>query len=222
MTTWEPEQFKQSIRSLHDTGLQVCVHCIGDAAADLTLDAYEGAMNANPRPDPRHRIEHAVLTAPQSTTRMRDLGVVVSTQPAFIYLFGDGWQGLFGEERMERIMVTKEWLEAGVHLALGSDAPSTPFYYPQATLAGAISRYSFKRTPIAPDQALTFHEALRAHTIEGAYAAHQEQALGSLEPGKFADLVVWSQNPAQLTLQELALTKTVDLTLVGGKVVYRR
>ena len=221
MTTWEQQTFKDTVKSLHDIGLQICVHCIGDAATDLVLEAYEGAMNANPRSDPRHRIEHAVLTAPQSTQKMRDLGVVVSTQPAFIYMFGDGWKGLFGEERMDRIMVTKEWLEAGVHLTIGSDAPSTPFYYPQATLAGAMSRYSFKQTPIAPDQALSFTESLRAHTIEGAYAGHQEHVLGSLETGKFADLVVWGQDPSRLTLQELALTKTVDLTMVGGKVVYQ-
>ena len=221
MTTWEEQMFKDTVKSLHNTGLQICVHCIGDAATDLTLDAYEGAMNANPRSEPRHRIEHAVLTAPQSTQRMKDLGVVVSTQPAFIYLFGDGWQGLFGEQRMDRIMVTKEWLEAGVHLTIGSDAPSTPFYYPQATLAGAMSRYSFKQTPIAPDQALNFTESLRAHTIEGAYSGHQEEVLGSLETGKFADLVVWGKDPSQMALQELALTKTVALTMVGGKVIYQ-
>ena len=220
MPTWEPQIFKDTVKSLHNTGLQICVHCIGDAATDLSLEAYEGAMNANPRFDPRHRIEHAILTAPQSTQNMKDLGVVVSTQPAFIYLFGDGWQGLFGEYRMHRMMVTKEWLEAGVHLAIGSDAPSTPFYYPQATLAGAMTRYSFKQTPVGPDQALNFTEALRAHTIEGAYSGHQEHVLGSLETGKFADLVVWARNPSQLTLQELALTKTVDMTLVGGKTIY--
>ena len=134
MTTWEHQTFKDTIKSLHDTGLQICVHCIGDAAADLVLETYESAMNSNPRPDPRHRIEHAVLTTPQSTQKMKDLDVVVSTQPAFIYLFGDGWLGLYGEERKDRIMVTKEWLEAGVHLTIGSDAPSTPFYNPQATL----------------------------------------------------------------------------------------
>jgi predicted amidohydrolase YtcJ len=221
MPTWEPQSFKDTVKSLHDTGLQICVHCIGDAATDLVLDAYENAMNSYMRSDPRHRIEHAVLTAAQSTQKMKDLGVVVSTQPAFIYLFGDGWQGLFGESRMHRMMVTKEWLEAGVHMAIGSDAPSTPFYNPQASLAGSMTRYSFNQTPVGPDQALNFTEALRAHTIEGAYAGHQEQVLGSIEVGKFADLVVWTNDPSQLTVKELALTTTVDMTFVGGKAVYQ-
>ena len=122
---------------------------------------------------------------------------------------------------MHRMMVTKEWLEAGVHMAIGSDAPSTPFYNPQATLAGAMTRYSFRQTPVSPEQGLNFTEALRAHTIEGAYSGHQEQVLGSLETGKFADLVVWTHDPSQLTLKELALTRTVDMTFVGGKAVYQ-
>ena len=221
LTTWEHGSFKDTIKSLHDTGLQICVHCIGDAAADLTLDAYFAAMNSNPRSDPRHRIEHAVMTAEGSTSRMRDLGVVVSTQPAFIYLFGDGWQSLFGEHRMNRMMVTREWLESGVHMCIGSDAPSTPFYYPQASLAGAMTRYTWKKTPIAPEQGLTFNEALRSHTIEGAYAAHQENVLGSIETGKFADLVVWPGDPSSMTIQELGGTRTVDMTFVGGKLVHQ-
>ena len=208
------------MRKLHDTGLQICVHCIGDAATGLTLEAYEAAMNANPRSDPRHRIEHAVLTTAQSTQKMKDLGVVVSTQPAFIYLFGEGWQSLFGAERMKRILVTKEWMEAGVHVAIGSDAPSTPLYNPQATLAGAMSRFTLKQKVIGSDQVLSFEEALRAHTYEGAYAAHQEYIKGSLEPGKFADLVVWPSDPSKMSLLELKQFTSMDMTMVGGKVVY--
>jgi predicted amidohydrolase YtcJ len=64
LPTWDPQMFKDTVKSLHDTGLQICIHCIGDPAADLTLEAYEAAMNANPRSDPRHRIEHAIITTP--------------------------------------------------------------------------------------------------------------------------------------------------------------
>ncbi len=221
LTTWDPKMFKDTIRSLHDTGLQICVHCIGDAATDLVLEAYEAAMNANPRSDPRHRLEHAILTTAQATRKMKDLGVVVSTQPAFIYLFGEGWNYLFGAERMERIMVTQEWIRSGVHVAIGSDAPSTPFYHPQATLAGAMTRYTFKRNTIGADQRLSFTEALRAHTYEGAYSGHQENVKGTLETGKFADLVVWTTDPSTLSPEDL-FNSTVDLTMVGGKIVFQR
>jgi predicted amidohydrolase YtcJ len=222
MPTWDPQMFKDTLKNLHDPGLQICVHTIGDAAADLVLDAYEAAMNANPRSDPRHRIEHAILTTPNATQRMKDLGVVVSTQPAFIYLFGEGWGTLFNPAQVERIMVTREWIEAGVHVAIGSDAPSTPLYHPQATLAGAMTRYTIKKNQMGGDQVLDFTQALRAHTYEGAYSVHQENLLGTLEAGKFADLVVWPDDPARLNMGELAQVTTVDMTMVGGKIVYER
>jgi predicted amidohydrolase YtcJ len=208
------------VRALHDTGLQIGVHCIGDAAVDLTLDAYEAAMNANPRPDPRHRIEHGVLCTPQATQRMKDLGVVVSTQPTFIRLAADYWPTIFGAERMHRAIVTREWLQAGVHVALGSDAPTTPWYTPQATLAAAVSRLTLSGKVHEPDQCLTIQEALRAHTMGGAYAAHEEKIKGSLEVGKLADLVVWNEDPYTATIQRL-FQATVAMTIVGGRTVYQ-
>jgi len=220
LPTWEPQTFKDAVRALHDTGLQICVHCVGDAAVDLTLDAFEEAMNANPRPDPRHRIEHCILCTPEATRRMKDLGVVVSTQPQFIRIGGDRYVDLFGAERGKRIIVTREWMEEGVHLALGSDAPTTPWYTPLATLIGAVTRATLSKVQYEPDQALTMKEALRAHTMGAAYAAHEEDVKGSIEPGKLADLVVWGADPYEASLQELWNAPT-EMTLVGGKIVYQ-
>lgn len=220
MPTWEPQVFREAVRALHDTGLQICVHCAGDAATDLTLDAFEEAMDANPRPNPRHRIEHAVITKPESTQRMKDLGVVVSTQPQFIRLGGDAYALLFGEERARRAIVTREWLDHGVHLALGSDSPTTPWYTPTATIFGAVSRLTFSNQRLEPDQALTVYEALRAHTMGSAYAAHEEDVKGSLEVGKMADLVVWAEDP--LTASGDRLWKIpMSMTIVGGRIVYQ-
>ncbi|MDY6874870.1 MAG: amidohydrolase [Chloroflexota bacterium] len=220
MPTWNPQTYKDAVRALHDTGLQICVHCAGDAATDLTLDAFEEAMNGNPRSDPRHRIEHAVITKPESTQRMRDLGVVVSTQPQFIRLGGDGYADLFGEERARRAIVTREWLDAGVTVALGSDAPTTPWYTPLATLIGAVTRATFSNERFEPDQALTMREALYAHTMGSAYAGHEEEIKGSIEVGKLADLVVWGGDPYTASLQELWEAPT-EMTLVGGEIVHQ-
>jgi len=220
MPTWDPQTYKNAVRALHDTGLQICVHCVGDAAVDLTLDAFEEAMNANPRSDPRHRIEHCILCTPEATQRIKDLGVVVSTQPQFIRIGGDGYVGLFGEERGKRIIVTREWLDEGVHLALGSDAPSTPWHTPLATLVGAITRATFSNARYEPEQALTMQEALRAHTMGSAYAGHQENVKGSIEAGKLADLVVWGADPYSTSLQEL-WNAPMEMTLVGGKIVHQ-
>jgi len=231
--TWNPQTFKDAVRALHDTGLQICVHCAGDAAVDLTLDAFEEAMNANPRPDPRHRIEHCVLSTPQATQRIKDLGVVVSTQPQFIRLGGDHYADLFGAERARRVIVTREWLEAGVPVALGSDAPTTPWITPLVTLFGAVTRITFSNRSYEPDQAMTIQEALRAHTMDAAYAGFEEDIKGSIEPGKLADLAVWRKDP-YTTFEDLSKepldpetfipalkSLRIDMTIVGGKVVYQ-
>jgi hypothetical protein len=178
------------------------------------------AMNTNPRPDPRHRIEHAVITKPESTQRMRDLGVVVSTQPQFIRIGGDGYADLFGEERARRAIVTREWLDNGVVVALGSDSPTTPWYTPLATLIGAVTRITFSNQFYEPDQAMTIQEALRAHTMGAAYAAHEEDIKGSIEAGKLADLAVWSDDPYTVTIQQL-WEFSIVMTLVGGEVVHQ-
>ena len=220
-SAWDPPTYKKAIRTLHDTGLQICVHCVGDAATDLTLDAYEEAMNANPRPDPRHRIEHAILTTPQATKRIKDLGVVMSVNPQFIFVGGDTYESIFGKDRLKRIIVTREWLDAGIHVTIGSDAPSVPWPTPQVTIAGAISRLTFSQNVIGQDQCLTVIEALRAHTIEAAYAAHQENIKGSVEAGKLADITIWPIDPTSASLKELFNMAPMFMTIVGGKVVHK-
>jgi predicted amidohydrolase YtcJ len=218
--TWDPKRFKDTVRVLHDTGLQICVHCFGDAAADLTLDAFEEAMNANPRPDPRHRLEHAIITMPQATQRIKDLGVVVSTQPQFIRLGGDHYAEMFGEERAKRVIVTREWLEAGVPVALGSDAPTTPWLTPQVTLFGAVTRITFSNQFYQPEQSMTIQEALRAHTMGSAYAGFEEDIKGSIEVGKLADLAVWDEDPYTAPLKRLWQIP-MAMTIVGGEIVYQ-
>ena len=222
MAYWDVRSYKKAIRAMHDTGLQICVHCGGDAAVDMAIDAFEEAMNANPRPDPRHRIEHAVLTTPQATKRIKDLGIIVSTNPTFIRLSGDTYTSIFGEKRcQERVIVTREWLDAGVLLTIGSDTPTTPWYSPQATLAAAVARLTLSNKLMGANQAMTIKEALRAHTITAAYAGFEEKIKGSLEPGKLADLVVWTQDPYAMNPGQL-LAATLDLTMVGGKMVYQK
>lgn len=219
MTTWDQGAFKDAVRALHETGLQVAVHCGGDASVDLALDAFEAAMNADPRPDPRHRIEHATLCASDAVGRIADLGVVISTQPQFIR-FSQDLPGKLGEERAGRIMVTRDWLDAGITVALGSDTPSTPWYEPQVTLVGAILRPDAAGNPFHPEQAMTIEEALLAHTMGAAKAGHEEADRGSIEPGKFADLVVWNEDLTDLDPPGI-LNATVDTTYVGGEVVYQ-
>ena len=95
-----------------------------------------------------------------------------------------------------------------------------PWWDPQTTLVGSIARASATRKPVSPEQALTIDEAMYAHTMGGAYADFAEARKGSLEPGKFADLIVWHDNPYTVSTEDI-LKLTVDLTMVGGKVVHK-
>ncbi len=218
--TWDPKQFKDTVKALHDTGLQVTVHCGGDAAVDLVLEAYEAAMKANPRANPRHRLEHASIMTKEAVRKAADLGVVISSQPQFLRFAGNLAQQL-GKDRAARACVTREWLNAGITVALGSDTPTSPWQAPQVTLTEAILRYDQNNKPVNPEQALTIQEALRAHTMGSAYGAFEEKVKGSLEPGKLADLCVWSDNLYSIKPVDILNTQ-IEMTMIGGKIVYQR
>jgi predicted amidohydrolase YtcJ len=130
-------------------------------------------------------------------------------------------------------MVTREWLDAGVPVALGSDAPTTPWLRPQVTLMAALTRITYSNHTYEPAQAMTIQEALRAHTMGAAYAGHEEHIKGSIEPGKLADLVVWREDPYEVydsivsgpadwnTYVGKLKPLQVGMTMVGGEVIYR-
>jgi predicted amidohydrolase YtcJ len=194
---------------------------MGDAAVDMALDAIEGAMKAKPRSDSRHRLEHAVFNTDKALKRTKDLGVVISTQPQGVRLLGDQYIKIMDEKRAAKMIPVRTWLDMGVPLALGSDSPTTPWYQPQITLAGAISRLTATNKVLGPEQIITIKEAMRAHTMGSAYATFEEKLKGSLEPGKMADLIVWTEDPYGLPWQQLYQT-TIDLTIVGGKTAYQK
>ena len=220
ITIWKPKDLNEAVKAFHDAGYQVALHTGGDAAVDMALDAIENAMQKNPRPDPRHRIEHSVLNTNEALRRQKDLGVIISTQPTLITAFGEACTRVWGEERAQRMIPTRTWLDMGIPLALSSDAPSMPWWDPQSTLAASILRLTVTKKPISPDQAMTLDEALYAHTMGSAYAEFAENEKGSLEIGKFADLVVWHDDPHSVKPIEI-LDLTIDMTMVGGKIVHQ-
>ncbi len=222
MPTWNPVPLAQCVKIVHEAGYQCAFHCIGDAAVDMALAAIEYAMNQDPRPDPRHRIEHAVLSTNSALDRTRDLGVIISTQPHGIRLLGNEMKEMWGEERASRMLPTRAWLDRGVPLSLSSDCPTLPWWQPPIVVAGAVTRLSPSNEVIGPDQVLTIEESIRAYTMGGAYACFEEEVKGSLEPGKFADLVVWRLDPFVTPLLDMMRVHPVDLTMVGGEVVFER
>jgi predicted amidohydrolase YtcJ len=201
-------------------GFQVCVHAIGDRANTLVLDAFERALARAPRPDHRLRVEHAQILADQDVPRFRRLGVLPSMQAT--HCTSDlAWAvERLGPERLRGAYAWRSLLATGVVIAGGSDFPvehPNPFH----GLHAAVTRRPRTGDDPGwqPEQRMTRDEAVRSFTGWNAFASRQERDLGSLEPGKRADLVVLSEDVFTCPEAQIAEIRPV-LTMIGGEVVY--
>jgi len=214
------ETLNEMVVMFHKEGHQVAFHVGGDKAVDMALDAIEYALEKTPRADHRHRLEHVIVPTPEALDRIKRLGVVVSTSPQWITFFGKGWADALGEEYTKRFMPLKTMLDKGIHLAFGCDVPATPIVDPKWALIGATTRMTYDMTPIIPEESISMKDTLRAHTMGSAYAAFEENIRGSIEPGKTADMVVWSEDLYSASLKQLTNLR-VEATIVEGEVVYK-
>jgi predicted amidohydrolase YtcJ len=216
---WPSENdFRDAILRAHAAGWQIGVHAQGDRAIDRVLDAYEAALEARPRNDHRHRIEHCGGPRPDQLARMARLGVWAIGQPRYFWDAGDAWLGSLDEPRVQRLQPYREMLAAGVRFALSSDAPVAS-YRPLDTAFSAVTRTTVGGQVIGADQALTVEEALRACTHDAAASYFVDDRLGTLEVGKLADVVVLDGDPFSATPDRLGEVG-VEMTLLGGEVVY--
>ncbi len=213
------DELNRIIKKLHNTGLQVAVHVGGDQGIDMTITAFEEAMRANPRPDARHRIEHGLFPTQTAVQRMKDANIILSTQPQWITWYGDGFRTATSDATMERLLPLKTMLDMGIHLAFGCDVPASPYQEPKWAFAGSVFRKTTTGTLLTQSERLTMPEALRVHTMGSAYAGFAETTTGSLEPGKFADLVIWSLDLYNLTPNQVTGLEA-EMTIVGGEIVY--
>jgi predicted amidohydrolase YtcJ len=214
------EELNRMVLTLHNTGLQVAVHVYGDEGIDMTITAFEEAMKANPRPDPRHRIEHGIFPSTNALQRMKTSNIILSTQPQWITWFGDGYLQTTDDATMKNLLPFKTMLDKGIHLAFGCDVPASRYQEPKYAFMGAvIRRGSQSGTVFTPAQKLTIQEALRIHTMGSAYAGFAETTTGSLEPGKFADLVIWSHDLYTISPADFN-NLAAEMTIVGGAIAY--
>jgi predicted amidohydrolase YtcJ len=208
--TVQPDAFRDLLDRAVGAGFQVAAHAIGDEAVAAVVDAYEAVDTTGPAGMPaRHRIEHAELATDGMIDRMADADVVASVQPNFHRWAGES--GLYADRLGDRRTETNRLgrlADAGVHLAFGSDC------MPLDPLLGV---HHAVNAPTAA-QRLGVTEALRAYTLGGAYAGFDEDRLGTVEPGKRADLVVLGRSPWDAT--DAIRDIDVTLTVVDGDVVH--
>ena len=217
-----PEEFNKIVKILHDSGLQIAIHVIGDEGMDICLDAFEKASPSTSLPKSRHRLEHANFPTQRNLDRMQKSGIVASIQPSWIHLWGDGFRRNLGDEISNRAIPIKSFLQRGIPVAFSSDVPATQVFEPFWGFIGAVTRRTRSGQPLVPSEAISMKEALRSYTYTAAYAAFEEKEKGSIEEGKWADLAVWEQNlytvrPEPASLKDLK----VLMTILDGKIVYQ-
>lgn len=213
------DELNRMVKKLHDTGLQVAVHVLGDEGIDMTLTAFEQAIQANPRSDPRHRIEHGLFPTAAALQRISNDGIIISTQPQWITWYADGWAQATNQATMAQMLPFKTMLNMGIHLAFGCDVPASPYQEPKWAFKGAVLRRTSTGVPLSQSERLTSKEALRAHTMGSAYASFSEDSTGSLEVGKYADLVIWSHDLYTMT-GEQTNDLAAEMTILGGEIVW--
>jgi hypothetical protein len=216
-TYWQPEQLKDLVVRAHRNGWQVGIHTQGDAAIAMSLDAIEAAMRNAPRVDNRHRIEHCGYPTPEQISRMALLGVIPVNQPNFLVDSGDDFIRHLGE-RAHRLQPIREELDAGIQPVLSSDAFVSSLR-PLDTISAAMTRRTRAGVPIGADHRMTLDEALRAHTIDAAVAIGLEDRIGSLQPGKLADVTI-VDGDLEATAPERIASLGTWMTILGGEVVW--
>lgn len=207
-------------------GYQVAIHAIGDRGNRNTLNAVERAQKELTGKDLRVRIEHAQILSPSDIPRFASLSVIPSMQPIHATMDMGFAETRVGPERIKGGYVWQSLLSSGARVAAGSDTPSFPVVYnnPLWGIHAAVTRQDSDGKPEGGwygDQKVSRMDALKMYTLHPAYAAFEEDIKGSLSPGKLADLTVLSKDILTIPEAEIRDTEVV-MTVLGGKVVYRR
>lgn len=196
---YTPEEIEQVIREAHDDGWQVGVHANGDAAIDVTLDAFERATGGKGAGRLRHRIEHCSILHDGQMQRMKKLGISPSFLIGHVHFWGRAFRDrLLGPARADRLDPCRSALRAGLRISLHSDFNVTPID-PLRCMQNAVLRDMREGGGILnPAERITPMQALRAVTIDAAWQSHLDHVCGSLEKGKAADLVVLEKDPTRV------------------------
>lgn len=228
LPNFSDEELTRIITLMDKRGWQIFTHGIGDGAIRATLNAYEHAAEVNPAParGRRHRIEHVETIDAADIPRFATLGVIAAMHPFHANPSPnqlDVWAGNIGPERASRAWVWGSITKAGGRVSFGTDW-AVVSVDPRFGLNMAVNRTTPKGEPAGgwlPGQKLSLADAIRDYTLHSAYAEFQEEHKGTLTPGKWADVVVFSKDLFALPSDKL-FDAVVDVTIVDGKVVYRR
>ena len=213
------EQFKQFAVLVAKYGYRLRPHAVGDAAIDEALDAFEYANSQTPIVKRRWMIDHAFLLGPQHYERVKRLGLIINSQYMHNYQLGALILKAWKQPLADRSEPYAEWLKNGVMFAGGSDGPISYHAEPLLEIYGEVTRGTAWGGKLGPDQGISRADAIRSVTINGAYTTFEEGVKGSIEPGKYADFVVLSDDILKVPAETIRDLKVLT-TVLGGRAVY--
>lgn len=213
----DEEKLYSYAKKAHDADWQIGIHANGDIGIDTTLKVYERLQKERPRRDPRFRIEHCTLVNEDLLRRMKTLGVIPTPFSTYVYYHGEKMKE-YGEERLNNMFALRSFLNAGIRPTQASDYPPGPFE-PMMALQSSVTRTDIKGKLWGASQKVTVEEAIRIGTLHGAFASFEENVKGSIEPGKYADLVVLGRDPFKEDPSTL-ITIPIERTMAGGQWVF--
>ena len=202
----------------HRRGRQLAFHAVEAEAVIAAAQAIAAARRSHQRPDPRHRIEHCAEAPPEILRLVKDSGATVVTQPGFVYHHGAKYLANVEPGLINHLYPLAGLADYGIPWAASSDAPAAPVD-PLLHIQAAATRRTADGRHIGPNQAVSPVQALEAWTIGAARSCFQEGLLGSIRPGKYADLVLLTDDPSQTPVEEIGKIGVV-MTIVGGRVVW--
>ncbi len=223
-----PDVYRQIVTELHDAGVHVSTHAIGDRAIDWVVDTYDRVLQAKPTRGLRHGIIHSNTPTDHAVDVMarlqRDYDAAYPEASAtFMWWIGDNYAGNLGQLRNQRLKPFQTYVRKRVQWGGGSDYPVTPFaarYGLWASIARETLNGTYGATPFGTAEAVDIKTALRSYTVWAARTMFLDDRIGSIEVGKEADLAVWDRNPYQVPTAALKDMRC-EMTMVRGKVVYR-
>ena len=207
------EDLDRAFQGMHDAGFQIATHSNGDREIDMVLTAIERAQARNPRPDARHRIEHASVMNQSLLDRAKKAGVILVFH-SYMWEHGDKLAS-YGEKRLAMIHPYRTAIDMAIHVAGHSDS-TVSAADPLLRIQDMVTRKGEDGRGYGVNQRVSVEEAIKVWTLDGAYATFEEKIKGSIAPGKLADFVVLRKDPRKVgpdTIKDIV----IDSTYVGGE-----
>lgn len=219
----DPEKMFADFQLADRAGLQLITHAIGDRANHVILDFYERLEHEDGLRDRRFRIEHAQTLLPSDLPRFAQLHVIASVQPYHAIDDGRWAEGRIGPERIKTTYAFRSLIDSGATVCFGSDWPVGPLA-PLIGIYSAVTRRTIDgKNPGGwiPTEKVTVAQAVKAYTVNSAYAEGEDNIKGAIKPGQLADIVVLSDDIFHIDPIQIESTH-VDMTIFDGKVIYDR